>query len=78
MKIFMELPPEPPLNRDRVFSGMEPEHTKLFLGLSRHFVSMSTVVLLAVIVGVTPLLPYATNFSEVLLLEAKERFLYAV
>jgi hypothetical protein len=45
------------------FCGMELEHTKRFLRLSRHFTAMSTVALLVVIVGVTSLLSHATKYA---------------
>jgi hypothetical protein len=57
----MELPPKTPLNSGHRFCEMELEHTKRFLGLSRHFTVMSTVAFLVVIVGVTSLFPHATD-----------------
>jgi hypothetical protein len=39
----MELPPRIPLNCGHRFCEMELEHIKLFLGLSRHFTTMSTI-----------------------------------
>jgi hypothetical protein len=54
----MELPPKTPLNSGHRFCGMELEHTKLFLRLSR-FTALSAVALLVAIVGITLLLPHA-------------------
>lgn len=53
----MDVPPKTSLNSDNIFFGME------FKGTTT---STITVALLAVIVGVALLLPYATNVSEVL------------
>jgi hypothetical protein len=47
----MKLPQQIPLNFGNRFCEMELEHTKRFLGLSRHFVAMSTVALLVAIAG---------------------------
>jgi hypothetical protein len=58
----MELSPKTPFNGSDRFCGMELEHTKRFLGLSRHFTVMSTIALLVTIVGVTSLLPHATKY----------------
>jgi hypothetical protein len=59
----MELPPKYPLNSGHIFFGTE--HTKCNLGLSCYFTAMSTVALLAAIVGVTPLLLLAAkHFSR--------------
>jgi hypothetical protein len=63
----MELPPKTRLYSGHRFYGKELEHTEYFLGLSRHFIAMSTVALLVAIVGVTSLLPHATKMFEVLL-----------
>jgi hypothetical protein len=52
------------LNSGYIFCGMELEHTKLLLALSRHFTVMSVVALLVDIVGITSLLPHATVLFE--------------
>jgi hypothetical protein len=57
----MELPPKTPLKSGHTFCGMELEHTKRFLGLSRHFTAASTLALQVAVVGVTSLLPHATK-----------------
>jgi hypothetical protein len=56
----MSLPPKILLNTDHRFCGMELEHSKRFLALSRHITAVSTIALIVAIVGVTSLLPHAT------------------
>jgi hypothetical protein len=51
--------PQTSFNSGHRFYGMELEHTKRFLGLSRPFTAIPTVTLLVAIVGVTPPLPHA-------------------
>jgi hypothetical protein len=55
---FMKLSAEVPLSNGHRFLVMEVEHTKRFLGLSRHFTALSVVALLVAIVVVTSLLRY--------------------
>jgi hypothetical protein len=57
----MELPPKSPLNSGHRFCGMKLEHTKRFIGFSRHFTAMLTVALLVAIVGMTSILQHVTN-----------------
>jgi hypothetical protein len=57
----MELHPKTSLNVALRFCAMELEHTKHFLGLSRHFTAMSAVALLVAMVGITSLLPHTTK-----------------
>jgi hypothetical protein len=57
----MEHPPKTLLNRGQTFYGTELQHTKHFLGLSRHFTAKPTFVLLAVINVVTFFLLHATE-----------------
>jgi hypothetical protein len=59
----MELPPKTSLDRGHKFCGMELEHAKRFLGLSRHFTVMSTIALLVAIVGLISLLTDASIFK---------------
>lgn len=44
------------------FSGLKLEHTKLFLGLSRHFSDMTTAALIVVIVGIIWDVPNVKQF----------------
>jgi hypothetical protein len=62
-KIFMELPPKTLLNSGHRLCGMELEHTKCFLGLSRHFTAIPTVALIVATDGVTSLLQKLLKFS---------------
>jgi hypothetical protein len=74
----MELLLETSSNSGHGFCGMKHEHTKRFLGLSRHFTAMSTVALLVAIVADAALLPHGTNLFEVLLPMVQVSLLYAL
>jgi hypothetical protein len=63
----VEFSPKTPVKSGRGFYATQLEHTRRFLGLSRHFTVMSTGALVVTVVGISSLLSDATKIFEVFL-----------